>query len=114
MYTSYNEFHISTKIRDLCNFNRGLFASSGNVVFANMKNVREFQVLINNVFESRGQENAKLSAGQLNAMGLIDEILHYVCMLYRRDKVATFMTDLLNQLYKEYKKEESYLIVATI
>lgn len=106
MYTSYNEFHISKKIRDLCNFNRGLFASSGNVVFANMKNVREFQVLINNVFESRGQENAKLSAGQLNAMGLIDEILHYVCMLYRRDKVATFMTDLLNQLYKEYKKEE--------
>ena len=63
MKISHNEFHISKKIRDLCSFNKGLFASSGNVVFANMKNVREFQLLINNVFESRGEENKKLSAG---------------------------------------------------
>lgn len=106
MKISHNEFHISKKIRDLCNFDAGLFASSGNVVFANMKNVRAFQLLINNVFESRGEENKKLSAGQLNAMGLIDEILHYVCMLYRRDKVLTFMDDLLASLDKEFGRVE--------
>ncbi len=106
MKISHNEFHISKKIRDLCNFDGGLFASSGNVVFANMKNVRAFQLLINNVFESRGEENKKLSAGQLNAMGLIDEILHYVCMLYRRDKVLTFMDDLLASLDKEFGRAE--------
>ena len=106
MYISYNEFHISKKIRNLCNFNKGLFASSGNVVFANLKNVRDFQLLINNVFEMRGEENKKLSAGQLNAMGLIDEILHYVCTLYRRDKAPSFFTDLLAQLNKEYTKEQ--------
>ncbi len=106
MKISHNEFHISKKIRDLCNFDGGLFASSGNVVFANMKNVRAFQLLINNVFESRGEENKKLSAGQLNAMGLIDEILHYVCMLYRRDKVLTFMDDLLATLDKEFGRDE--------
>ncbi|SFI74558.1 Alpha amylase, catalytic domain [Treponema bryantii] len=106
MQISHNEFHISKKIRDLCNFNKGLFASSGNVVFANMKNVREFQLLINNVFESRGEENKKLSAGQLNAMGLIDEILHYVCMLYRRDKVPGFGRDLIAELDKEYGKDK--------
>ncbi|MCR4631946.1 MAG: alpha-amylase [Treponema sp.] len=105
MKISHNEFHISKKIRDLCNFDSGLFASSGNVVFANMKNVRAFQLLINNVFESRGEENKKLSAGQLNAMGLIDEILHYVCMLYRRDKVLTFMDDLLASLDKEFGRD---------
>lgn len=106
MKISHNEFHISKKIRDLCNFDGGLFASSGNVVFANMRNVRAFQLLINNVFESRGEENKKLSAGQLNAMGLIDEILHYVCMLYRRDKVLTFMDDLLTSLDKEFGRAE--------
>ena len=106
MKVSHNEFHISRKIRDLCSFEEGLFASSGNVVFANMKNVRNFQLLINNVFESRGEENKKLSAGQLNAMGLIDEILHYVCMLYRRDKVLTFMDDLLDSLDKEFGRAE--------
>ena len=106
MEFSYNEFHISKKVRDLCNFEQGLFASSGNVVFANMTNVRNFQLLINNLFETRGEKDKKLSAGQLNAMGLIDEILHYMCMVYRRDQAPNFMKDLIDSLDKEYTKEE--------
>ncbi len=102
MKLSYNEFHISKEIRDLCKFDQGLFASSGNVVFANMKNVRAFALLLNAEIKKRGNEKLQVSAGQLNAMGLIDEIFHYVCMLYRRDKIATFMQDVLNQLDKEY------------
>ena len=105
MMISHNEFHISRKVRNLCTFDKGLFASSGNVVFANMKNVRNFQLLFNNYIETvTGDKNKKLSAGQLNAMGLIDEILHYVCMLYRRDKVASFGRDLLAELDKTYGK----------
>ena len=53
MNISYNEFHISRKIRNLCSFNEGLYASSGNVIFANMKNVRDFQLLFNNIFITR-------------------------------------------------------------
>ena len=107
MHISYNEFHISRKVRDLCSFEEGLFASSGNVVFANMRNVRNFQVLFNNYIETvTGDDNKKVSAGQLNAMGLIDEILHYVCMLYRRNKVPSFMTDLLASLEKQYTAKE--------
>ena len=107
MKLSYNEFHISRKVRDLCSFNEGLFASSGNVVFANMKNVREFQLLFNNYIETVTKDaNKKVSAGQLNAMGLIDEILHYVSMLYRRNKVPGFTADLLADLQNEFSKEE--------
>ena len=107
MHISYNEFHISRKVRDLCSFEEGLFASSGNVVFANMRNVRIFQVLFNNYIDTvTGDENKRVSAGQLNAMGLIDEILHYVCMLYRRNKVPTFMHDLMAALEKQYTAKE--------
>ena len=107
MSISYNEFHISKKVRDLCSFEEGLFASSGNVVFANMRNVRNFQLLYNNYIDTvTGDENKRVSAGQLNAMGLIDEILHYVCMLYRRNKVPTFMADLLASLDKQFTKKE--------
>ncbi len=107
MKLSYNEFHISKKVRDLCNFEKGLFASSGNVVFANMQNVRSFQILFNNVIETQtGNENQKVSAGQLNAMGLIDEIFHQVCMIYRRDIVPTFMKDLLSTLEEEFSVAE--------
>lgn len=112
MRISYNEFHISKNVRDLCNFNKGLFASSGNVVFANMKNVRDFQLLFNNYIENvTKDENKKVSAGQLNAMGLIDEILHYVSLLYRRNKVPDFMKNLLEELNKEFKKEEIDLLL---
>ncbi len=107
MKLSYNEFHISKKVRDLCNFEKGLFASSGNVIFANMQNVRNFQILFNNVIETQtGDENQKVSAGQLNAMGLIDEIFHHVCMIYRRDVVPTFMKDLLSTLEEEFSVAE--------
>ena len=107
MHISYNEFHISKKVRDLCSFEEGLFGSSGNVVFANMRNVRNFQLLYNNYIDTvTGDENKRVSAGQLNAMGLIDEILHYVCMLYRRNKVPTFMKDLLAELDKQFTAKE--------
>jgi len=103
MNISYNEFHISKKVRDLCNFEKGLFASSGNVVFANMQNVRNFQLLFNNLIETQtGDDSKKVSAGQLNAMGLIDEIFHQVCLIYRRDKAPSFMADLVSLLNKEY------------
>lgn len=107
MQFSYNEFHISKKIRDLCDFNEGLFASSGNVVFANMKNARDFQLLFNNYVEqTTGDKNKKVSAGQLNAMGLIDEILHYVCFIYRRDKANEFSKELLAKLNAEFTSQK--------
>ncbi len=107
MKLSYNEFHISKKVRDLCSFDKGLFASSGNVVFANMKNVRKFQLLFNDYIKNvTNDENKKVSAGQLNAMGLIDEILHHVCMLYRRDKCPDFMKDIIAELNGQFTKEQ--------
>lgn len=107
MQFSYNEFHISKKIRELCNFNKGLFASSGNVVFANMKNVRDFQLLFNDCIEKiTGDKTKKVSAGQLNAMGLIDEILHYVCLVYRRDKADDFSKELLAKLDSEFTPQK--------
>ena len=39
---SLNEFHVSKEIRDKCNFDGSLFASTGNVILANFKNVRLF------------------------------------------------------------------------
>ena len=106
MTVSYNEFHISRSIRDLCAFSKGLYASSGNVVFANFKAVQEFQTKLNALFDERGQPERRVSAGSLNAMGLIDEIFHYVCMLFRRDKAPAAFTNLLADLDTYFGKEK--------
>lgn len=98
MNISYNEFHVSRTVRDACAFDQQMFASSGNVVLANIKAVQQFQIKLNALFDSRGEAEKKVSAGSLNAMGLIDEIFHYVCMLFRRDKAPQAFTRLLTEL----------------
>ena len=47
MNVSYNEFHVGRKIRDFCNFDQQLYASSGNVVLANIQSVRKFAEKMN-------------------------------------------------------------------
>lgn len=51
MKISINEFHINRKLRQECNFDQTLFASSGNAIFADFKAVQKFQTLLNEVFE---------------------------------------------------------------
>ncbi|MBR6193621.1 MAG: alpha-amylase [Treponema sp.] len=106
MKISYNEFHISKKVRDLCKFDSTLYSSSGNAIFANFKAVQDFQIKLNALFRERGENEKQVSAGNLNAMGLIDEIFHYVCMLFRRDKAPKCFTNLLSDLDTYFGKQE--------
>ena len=99
---SYNEFHVSKKVRDLCRFNETLFASAGNVIFSDMYQVRTFVEKLNAFFDKRGEHEKRVSAGKLNAMGLIDEIFHYVCMIYRRDADAESFSAVLAKLDDEF------------
>ncbi|MCR5080105.1 MAG: alpha-amylase [Treponema sp.] len=106
MKISYNEFHISKKIRDLCNFDSTLFSSTGNAVFANFKAVQQFQIKLNKIFEERGENEKKVSAGNLNAMGLIDEIFHIICKLFRERKNPASFKNLLADLDASFGKDE--------
>ncbi|MFH1564079.1 MAG: alpha-amylase family glycosyl hydrolase [Nitrospirota bacterium] len=86
------EFHISKAARDKYNFDEGLFSISGNVILSNFQAVRLFAQKMNEkeaclVRDLKNHSKASLpeqtiKAGQLNAMGLLDEILHYVISLY--------------------------------
>jgi hypothetical protein len=77
------EFHISAAIRDACAFDDKLFSQSGNVIFANFRAVQLFAQKYNKTVDGTGHNEWYLKTGQLNAMGLIDEIFHYVCSQYR-------------------------------
>ena len=87
MELSYNEFHVGRKIRDICKFDERLYSSSGNVILGNLPAVRKFAEKLNAYFDEKGQKDKRIAVGSLNAMGLIDEVFHHVCMLYRRDKL---------------------------
>ena len=94
------EFHVSRACRTRFQFNQALFSVSGNVILADYQAVRIFAQKMN---EGRGQDAAPgtVRAGSLNAMGLIDEILHHVISLYAAQVRPRVFSELLAGLDKE-------------
>ena len=75
------EFHIAAAMRKKLGVDDGLFGLSGNVVFADLKAVREFTGKLN----ATVADGAIFATGDVNAMGLIDEILHYIVSLFKSE-----------------------------
>ena len=91
------EFHINRDIRRKYGLRDSLFSLTGNVILADLRQCRELAAKFNS-----GQDPAYperfIKAGQLYAMGLIDEILHYVVALYREQVQSDIFETALNRL----------------
>lgn len=96
------EFHISRRARNHYQFDEALFSLSGNVVFANFHAVRVFTQKINARRNLIAFPEQAVRAGQINAMGLIDEILHLVIQLYRQQLVPDLWHQALQRLAGEF------------
>ena len=90
------EFHIARKARERYQFAESLFSYSGNVVFANMAACREFAYRMNTVREVEKHPERAVHAGQLYAMGLIDEASHVLMARYREQFDPQVMTGALD------------------
>ena len=77
------EFHIARKARERYQFAESLFSYTGNVVFANLAGCREFAYRMNTVRAAERHPELAVHAGQLYAMGLIDEASHVLMARYR-------------------------------
>ena len=76
------EFHVSSASRRKYQFDEALFTLSGNVIFANYHAARLFAHKINGKRDLISFPEQAVMAGDLYAMGLIDEILHYMISVY--------------------------------
>ncbi len=76
------EFHISQQARKHYDFSEKLFSYNGNVIFADIRAVREFAAKINRVRQKEGLK--EVYAGEINALGLLDEIMHAMLDQYRQ------------------------------
>jgi hypothetical protein len=85
-------FHVLRTARERYGFPQDLYSSSGNVVLLDLHAARLFVQRMNQVRRAAGvAPEASLRAGDMNAIGLIDEILHYVTGLYcRRENPDAF------------------------
>jgi len=76
------EFHILSDVRDKYQFDESLFAVNGNVIFPNFHAARIFAKKLNDARDLVRFPERGVRAGQLNALGLIDEIYHYILRVY--------------------------------
>src|SRR3954462_10696192 len=70
------EFHVSRDARQRYEFDDALFGLTGNVVFADFGAARRFAQKMNAQRDLAADPGAAVRPGDINAMGLIDEILH--------------------------------------
>ncbi|MDP3177520.1 MAG: alpha-amylase, partial [Spirochaetaceae bacterium] len=77
------EFHVSREARDRFGIEGSLFRSTGNVILPDFHAARVLARRINEKVEAALRPEKAVRAGMLNAMALIDEILHDVARLYR-------------------------------
>ena len=77
------EFHISRQARERYRFAESLFSYNGNVILASIGACREFAHRMNQVRDVEKHPELAVHAGQLFAMGLIDEASHVLMARYR-------------------------------
>ena len=95
------EFHISRNARDRYQFDESLFSLSGNVLLANFHAARLFAQRMNQKRDLLRFPEQVVRAGQINALGLIDEIMHFVVAMYRQEKNPRVMAQAMDWLYEQ-------------
>jgi len=100
------EFHISRQARDHYQFDELIFGQAGNVIFTDFHAARVFAIKMNQRRDVIKFPENVVRAGQINAMGLIDEILHMVVQLYRQQINAKVMQEALDWIAGMLGKEE--------
>ncbi|MCG8481651.1 MAG: alpha-amylase, partial [Spirochaetales bacterium] len=76
------EFHVAKSARDVYGFEEGGFSVQGHLLFADIRAARDFAMRMNTVRRAALHPERTVRAGDVYAMGLIDEIFHYVINLY--------------------------------
>ncbi len=92
------EFHIARQTRDRYQFDDALFSLTGNVIFANFHAARVFAQKMNEKRDLVNFPEQAVRAGQINAMGLIDEILHQIAAQYREQRNPQVMAQAIDWL----------------
>ncbi len=107
------EFHVSRKARDRYGFDQALFGSTGNVVFADFRAARTFADRMNQQRDLIAHPEQAVKASQINAMGLIDEMLHVIFARYRERVRPALMAETLAELEEELGPAKVSEVLAT-
>ncbi len=103
--TPRREFHVRRDSRDRYEIKRSLYQLNGNVVLADMQATRRLAHKMNQERDLVRSPGSAVRAGDIHAMGLIDEIMHYVVDQYREQNGHAVFAEALTRLEKKFGKK---------
>ncbi len=98
MIHQVRELHVRREARERYHLADALFTLSGNAILPNLRAVRALAATMTAERRAAGSVDPVVAPGSLNAMGLIDEILHAVVAVYREHEDPEAVDDALDHL----------------
>jgi glycosidase len=92
------ELHVRREARARYGVDDSLFELSGNAILPNLRAVRELAARMTAARREAGTAEGPVAPAALNAMGLIDEVLHAVVAIYREHEDPEALDDALDHL----------------
>ncbi len=80
------DFHIRKAIREKYKIEDSLFTINGDLIIANFHTARVLSNKINEQRKAEGRSDQLISPGQLNAVGLMHEIFHFLIRYYEENE----------------------------
>ena len=103
--TPAREFHVSRACRVRYGLDDTFFSTTGRVILANFHAARVLAQRISEARNAAQYPERAVRASELNALGLLEEILHYVIRLYQTQRNPQALTKALAYLERELGTE---------
>lgn len=102
------EFHISKKAREKFNFKHHLLYSRGNIIFNSRRDIIDFVSEFNKAVKTGdiSETQPLIGADEIAAMGIIDEISHYIFRLYLKEINLEFFKEGFVYIDEELKNNK--------
>ena len=104
MITYY--FHVTKDSRIKYAFDEYLFSLKGNLIISDFRTSRLLSEKINTIRRNEGKFDQQVTAGQINALGLLHEIFHLLIRKYEGDNKKGVFNEGINYLKKNLTEDE--------
>src|SRR5664280_501702 len=99
------DFHITGHLRKKYRIDESLFSIEGKVIITTPYQARLLSDNINNVRKSEGKSNQQVTPGQVNGLGLLHEIFHFMISWYEQNINPGVFTRSMNFLKSKFKDD---------
>ncbi len=106
------DFHVRRQVREKYSFDRRIFSLRGNVIFPDLQSCRILSARMNAERHIETHPDRAVHTSDIYAMGLIEEIMHYVVGLYREQVDAEVGKRLYNHLCERVPQRELEALLA--